>query len=212
MYRKTLRNIPRGLPTGQLPLPQVLKTRMAYHARLSRTPAAVDALGVYVIDASSLYDPDYTGVGHQPMGYDQIAPMYDHWFVNGAKISVTFANAITPSSQTPMIVGISGQNVVTPLTDPSHYIELPNCKHGVIGYEGVKTLTNTYSPKLNMGVSNPADAERLHGTQAANPSDNWFWHIFVSNANPGVQGVQVAIDVTVEYTATFIEPKQLAQS
>jgi len=43
----------------------------------------------------NLYDPDYTGAGHQPHGFDQLAALYKQYVVMGAKMTVNFRNAAT---------------------------------------------------------------------------------------------------------------------
>lgn len=44
---------------------------------------------------SSLYDPDFTGTGHQPRGFDQLAQMYENYKVHACKIDVTFTTKDT---------------------------------------------------------------------------------------------------------------------
>jgi len=36
----------------------------------------------------SIYDPDYTNAGHQPYGYDQVAALYNHYYVRKAVMTV----------------------------------------------------------------------------------------------------------------------------
>ena len=35
-------------------------------------------------------DPNHTGVGHQPLYFDQLMTIYNHYIVIGAKITVKF--------------------------------------------------------------------------------------------------------------------------
>jgi len=39
---------------------------------------------------NSLYDPDYTGGGHQPYGFDQLTQIYQRYKVNGVHIKLRF--------------------------------------------------------------------------------------------------------------------------
>lgn len=39
---------------------------------------------------NSLYDPDYSGVGHQPRGFDQLTPIYNKYLVLSAKYKIKF--------------------------------------------------------------------------------------------------------------------------
>lgn len=198
--------VSRGIASGKNPLPFKLITKLAYNDKYLVTGAA-GACAVRVYDASSLYDPDYSGGGHQPLGFDQLMPMYDHYVVLGSKITVRFANG-TPAST----VGVSGNAVVTPKTSASHYIEAGATKHQCCVYQAnMPVITQGYSPKIHLGIENPTDADKLQGSETTNPTDNWFFHVFVEPLGSG-DSANCYIDVTIEYTACFIEPKQLAQS
>lgn len=44
---------------------------------------------------TSMYDPDYTGLGHQPLWYDQVAPMWSKYRVYGIKYVLEAMNTNT---------------------------------------------------------------------------------------------------------------------
>ena len=45
---------------------------------------------IYQFRANSIYDPDYTGVGHQPLFHDEMAAQYKYYTVMSSRIKVTF--------------------------------------------------------------------------------------------------------------------------
>jgi hypothetical protein len=53
------------------------------------------ALSSYVYNSNGLYDPDQTGTGHQPLGFDQYAAMYSRYRVLRTQYRVTFGNVAT---------------------------------------------------------------------------------------------------------------------
>lgn len=55
---------------------------------------------------NSIYDPDGSGIGHQPLGYDQWSQFYGRYRVIGAKYRVTITNV----TDTPCKVGILAVN------------------------------------------------------------------------------------------------------
>lgn len=61
---------------------------------------------------NDLYDPDVTGVGHQPKGFDQLAPFYQSWRVFGARITVQGVQ-LTQNTSSVIIVGAS-DSLLTP--------------------------------------------------------------------------------------------------
>lgn len=68
-------------------------TKLRYVEDHLSMDSATGALTTHVFSANSLYDPDFTGVGHQPFQYDQLcgaapAPYYKYT-VTGVKASVT---------------------------------------------------------------------------------------------------------------------------
>lgn len=52
---------------------------------------------------NSLYDPDYTGTGHQPYQYDQIRTMYQYYLITHCDWEITF----TDPSIDGLIVGVN---------------------------------------------------------------------------------------------------------
>lgn len=52
--------------------------------------AAAGVPATYQLRANSMYDPNYTGVGHQPMFRDQMAAEYNYYTVLSSGVKVTF--------------------------------------------------------------------------------------------------------------------------
>ncbi len=61
--------------------PQTLIRKLRYCDRLEIDPGASSALGEHFFSCVGLFDPDITGTGHQPMGFDQYMALYDHYQV-----------------------------------------------------------------------------------------------------------------------------------
>lgn len=82
---------------------------MHYADRYSLTVSSGGATS-QVMRLTSLFDPDYTGVGHQPMYFDQITPLYNFYIVKRADVEIYLQMSNT-SAPTPMGVGILVDNV-----------------------------------------------------------------------------------------------------
>lgn len=190
------------------PLPQKFKATLKYNESVPIVPGL--GLGRYVFNAASLWDPNYTGTGHQPMGFDQIMPMYDHYTVIASKLTVNFQYF---NDTSPMIVGCYLGATVGGPTSSSEMIEQSQCKYDIIGKErSSTTLVMTYSPKKFMGISKPLSADKLQGTISANPSDGAFFQLWAQSQTGADTGTTVLCDVSIEYIAVFTEPHALAQS
>lgn len=80
------------LPT---PFPDKMITNLKYGQLSNRTPAAL--LDLFEFNANSIYDPDRTTTGHQPMYHDQLmGTIYNRYRVTGLSFRLTFAGADVP--------------------------------------------------------------------------------------------------------------------
>lgn len=71
------------------PMPPRLNTKLRY-VEISKTITTGAAAAGYTWALNDLYDPDVSGGGHQPMGYDQMSNFYNNWRVTGCKYKITF--------------------------------------------------------------------------------------------------------------------------
>lgn len=70
------------------PFPQRYICKMKY-AQDMITPAS----GLYSFNLNSVFDPDQTGIGHQPYGMDQLTPLYHRYRVIACGWRVTTTTA-----------------------------------------------------------------------------------------------------------------------
>lgn len=77
-------------PEAVIGLPKQKKVRLYYRQRVNLPPAVAGALSSKVMRMNSIFDPDYTGVGHQPLGHDQWATYYDKYQVESCLAKCTF--------------------------------------------------------------------------------------------------------------------------
>jgi hypothetical protein len=197
---------------GFTPLPHMLKAKMKYCQYVSLT-ASSGILAKNVFVASSVYDPDYTGSGHQPRGFDQLMPLYDHFVVLKSRIEVDFLTVVS----NPQIAGVQVNAVTTPETSFIDYAEQARCETAMLpsaltsgGVYPVKMVQH-YDAREFMGIPDPITAGKLQGTIIANPADNAFYHVWVQEAaESGTCGAGAT--VLIEYEVAFIEPLAVARS
>lgn len=89
-----------------------------------------------VMRLNSLYDPDYTGSGHQPYGFDQMSGMYQKYRVDHVDFQVLFT---TPGAANDMLcLATVAPNTTSNLTGVAMYAaqERPNSIVGHLSSQG----------------------------------------------------------------------------
>jgi len=167
----------------------------------------------HVYSANGLYDPDITGTGHQPMGFDQIMPMYQHYTVIGARIKVVSYNY---DGTYPQIAGIKVSGSATVEADYAKSFENGLCVWKTLNKNGtggeIKTLTSHVSIGKFMGRHNILSEDDFRGTDSANPDEQVYFHVFTAPHAYGANAENVIHKITIDYIAVFTEPKDLATS
>lgn len=174
-------------------------------------PAGV--AGVYVFSANGLYDPNVTGSGHQPMGFDQMSTFYNHYEVIGAKIKFTPHCAGEGAG---FNFGIRVDDSGTPVSfDYTAMLEQPNnvwksWPGPYLQPKGGFDVYQSYSSKKFFG--DKAGDRETWGDAASNPTDQAFFLCYLSPLT-GLQNIgAVPCTVCIEYITKWHEPKDFAQS
>lgn len=202
----------RRLVTTSL-VPRTKMCRLKYFDQITIDPPLGDTPGRYVYRCNSLFDPDFTGAGHQPMGFDQYMTLYTRYRVVGAKISVTFVANDTTSAQSSALCGILQTTVNTPPLGIGAFIENDKCVYRTIQLgETNKPISLKYSAKKAQGIKNIMDNYEMSGTSTSSPALEDYFQIFVGNVNSSTDAQRVSMQVHIEYIAVFSDPVQFAQS
>jgi hypothetical protein len=199
--------------SGISPLPHTLRTTLKYSEHIQITGTS-GGLGLIVFNATSLYDPNYTDTGHQPRGFDQIMPLYDHYVVLRSRIR---AWMVSGTASVPIMAGVALSATVTNQGDWDDYTEGPRCTPGLLDVcltsGGLKPTQfhNSYDAREFLGIPDPVTAGKLAGTISANPTDGAFYHCFAQDVTE-TASIAVRLCVEIEYDAVFIEPLNPPQS
>jgi len=201
------------------PKEQVVKMR--YVANFNINPSVTT---IYQFRANSIFDPDYTATGHQPIGHDQWTLFYNHYIVLGAKATCRFMMTQDVSSNTPLVPLIffnylSDDSTVS--SNPFLLAEQGKCRYKLInGNLPVAstrdtTLVQYYSPKKFFNVKDVKDnMTRLGASFGNNPAEDAIITIGIGCADPSGSNPNdnYSFVMTIEYSVLLSEPKELAQS
>jgi len=206
--RKRRRSLPitsmrvRGV-TG---FPDQLFVKLKYNDTVNLVNIA--GFGSYLFSMNSLFDPDATGVGQQPLLFDQYALLYNEYEVKASKINVRFLS----QSQQSMKAIVYPSNTATPSSDISALSEQPYSKSKWLNNANSAYFSNltSYMRVVKMEGRN-TNSLNFVSTVTGNPSNQKFWHIAL-NSPTGADVSAVHIDVTIIYYARFFRRKFISGS
>lgn len=194
------------------PAPRMFKTTVRYAQTFTVNPGVAGVPGVQTFRANSLYDPDVTGAGHQPRGFDQLIALYDHFVVSNTKITVWFSGQTAETVN--YIAGITLQDDGTVSTDFHDYLERgysTNQMLGVgVGSKPTKMVMYSDTAKF-LGRSGILQDSELKGNASGNPAESLIFHVWATSAN-GTDTGALSCYCTIDYNVWFIEPKDVAIS
>lgn len=210
----------RKLKVMKTPMPTQFTTKLRYCTILSLNPGLAGTPATHVFRCNSLFDPDATLIGHQPRGFDELMPFYDHFVVTSSKITAKFVNRSTQGPSTVgtsqnYVVGVNLNDDVTSLATPNDYMEHGdsafNALCGVEGAQHVVTVSKIFTNEF-LGRNDPMSDPDLKGSNSTNPNEQAYFQVFAAPLMSTTDAGPVDCYVVVEYVATFIEPKDLNQS
>jgi hypothetical protein len=167
----------------------------------------------YAFTGNGLYDPDISGTGHQPMGFDQLSTFFQHYTVLGSRVLVQFRPADTANV---VRAAVAVQRQSSALSSWSRLIEAGNVQWGCIGgaNAGGGPVPQWFIQSMKtadfQSVPNVMNDDTLRGTASANPATGIFFVLYV--AADTTIATSVLASVTIEYDAIFTEPLQPTQS
>lgn len=161
------------------------------------------------MNLNSVFDPNRTGSGHQPYGFDQLATLYNRYRV----ISCSYAINCY-SGTTPVRFGCLPCNESPPnFSNMSELCENPRARWKVqIPNGSTQTLAGrVYIPALTGRTKAQYMADDRYQA-AVNASPNELALLWITAQSVADAHVDTTITVTLEYTVEFFDPIPLDQS
>lgn len=203
--RSVIRNI------SMSSIPDRLYTRMGYSMSTTLTSTLSPAYNIFRLN--SLYDPDYTGAGGQPLARDQWANFYNRYLVYGVSYKVTFINTSTSEQ---VYCWVVPKNVTAVSTSAQVLFEKPYAKNRILGVESGKsigTIKGYASAAKALGYTKQQyQSEKANSSEFnSNPASEGFLHVY-SQAADETTSVTVRIRVVLTYYVCLSERLSLAPS
>lgn len=221
--RRRFRRRRRRIPRGHLQSNKLIATHN-YVEKVILSQVSIATPVHYSYRANSVYDPSYTGVGHQPYLYDQYKQFYENVTVLKSTMTVTFIGDSETSDdsdkgnielgvfRTPDVDEIGPD----PQTTVNRRIEGGTTKVAVLNSsnQSTKHMSVTWSAKKhtdskkddNTGVTGSGD-----GTESG-PSENHIFTIWARAVNDLAIANDVIALVRIKYTVMYENPVTVVQS
>lgn len=180
--------------------------RLKYDEAFSSDGTVLD----YKWNLNSLFDPNKTGTGHQPYGFDTYATLYNRYRVFKVKAIIKACC----SSGVYKITALANNNVSTE-SSASLAAEKPGAITKTLEVSRGATIVRTYNlPRLNGSTSAAYKSDdRFQALCSASPTETIILHLVHSTMTDGTPGSgAVAYNVTFIFYAEFFDPSDIAQS
>ena len=180
-----------------------MNVRLVYEDLITLAPGT--PLASYVFRGNSLYDPDYTGTGHQPRYYDQLTPVYGRYKVLGSECSVEMINGSATSGA---LFALTPNTEILTFTSWQLASELPRSK-----VSDIVPVSSRYPFKLKSRVSTTTicgllprqvNDEDWSASIGSNPLQLWYWNINISSIDTTTH-LAVSFRVRLVYDAVMYD-------
>lgn len=198
---------------GGMPLRKFVK--LNYFEQLVFTPNLSGAQSSYAFNLASAFDPNFTGTGHQPLGYDQFAAFYKQYRVHSATITVQWSNAAT--NVFPVYVGMCGDKSGSLEAPLETKMEAKGGRHAkllLINSREKATFRETVSIKDYFSVKNVSDDHQLQALITGSPTLPAYYVVWAqfANGHPGTTSNAIIMSAKINFSMEFFDPVELAQS
>jgi len=158
-------------------MPDFMYVQMDYSTALNMVDLGGE--GFHTMCLNDCFDPDFTGLGHQPLGYDQWASFYRSLEVISSDIDVTIG---VGTGINPLAFGVFPAELSTPPGNVDTAIEQP---YAVTMYPN--TGANSFTVRNSMSVRKLEGRSTASVNYGANfgssPSARRYWHVYVKSSN-----------------------------
>jgi len=168
---------------------------------------------------NNIYDPDVTGIGEQPMGFDQLATRYHHWAVAASKITVT-AYPVTALGAVPYAIcscvnwDDSDHTKIMPdyLVDAREMPYVKVKEATAIRTQMKLVMTNGWSARKQYGAGWVVQGGHWHDFDTVPTSLNPIHFNVGIVSNGGSVNAELEIRVKIDYTIIVRHPRTIMGS
>lgn len=202
-----------------IPFASRFSQKLPYTSLFTATVNNLGTISNAVYCINGLYDPDVGGLGHQPLGFDQMCPaIYNNYVVHGCKWTIRVFNvhgdaimcgvhvskngALPYSSQEALL---EAERQRTRICNPAN---TSNSICTISGYTSIANVFGIGKREISAGITT------YQGDGSSNPSTKaymipFFWN---TNTTGSAQTTTYTCQVQMTFYTTFFTPVAIAQS
>lgn len=188
--------------TRSIGQPDTIFLRLKYNEVIQKVPAGITT--DHIFRGNSLFDPNYSGGGGQPIGFDQYANIYTHYEVLASSISVRLCNNQSANVGCALYPSYS----VTQLSYDDAICQ-SYAKSGIVGAltgQSIKIFKNFMATKKLLGRS--TNSVNYAAPVTGDPNNVWYWHLDFRSMD-GQTAINLSLEVVIVYYAKFYQRTQL---
>lgn len=210
-FRRKRRSVSMQKQLTAFPTNRIVKMRYC-------TPFQLDSTSGYVeqaFRANGLFDPDFSGTGHQPLGHDQWSVFYNRYTVLGSKITI---RAISPSSDNPSVYGVylhetssPGATAYTTLVEQgkSQWRYIQNAINGNVPSK----CSMTFSAKKWFNIADVKDNSATYGALfGSDPTIQAYYICWTSAWDDTADVPPLNFVAIIDYIVLLGEPREIPAS
>lgn len=218
MFRKRpavkRRRVARTRRIAIAPFPGTKIVKMRYCDSVSIPPGTAGLMGKYVFRLNSIYDPDVTATGHQPLGHDQMAVLFRRYAVLGAKVKIEWVS--DQDSGVTMNWGARVQDT------SSFAFDVTTVRENQLGQNRLviagqqpnwqRNMVMHYSTKKFFNVKDVRDNDNLSSLFGTSPISDVYLVIWRQAFNLTAALPYIYFNVTIDYIVDLSEPNTIGTS
>lgn len=194
------------------PLLRVRDVVMPY-TDIITTGSTGGVMGSHYFRLNSIFDPDKTGIGHQPLYHDQYAPFYNHYRVKKAVVRVSWNPLNNNDALCNYIAGARIQDDILNAGDWIANVENHHGKYRICpryNQDGLNSITLTYYESF-LG-DKARTAENIGLMNSTSPTEEAILQIYVQSLDKTTTSATIQFKVDIDYHVELSEPKEVGLS
>ena len=191
--------------------PDVALVRLPYTQSNSINTVGVTNVN-QIFNANSIFDPDFTGVGSQPLGRDEWSAFYGRYRVWRCTIVADFVNNATY----PIRISLNASNTTT-ITSPDGEMQQKYSVNDIVGGSSAINRTrlsySLYLPHLyGSTFAEFSGSDRYQSLMSGSPSEVASFQICASTLDGGIATWNLYYNVKIMYDCELFDRNELTVS